>query len=206
MRCFQRRMATMEQQQEIIPTKQAQAQAWSPSAPYANTIQVAGFSLSPNSFCSCSSFIQSQIFTRCLKCARHDSNNPESLFSSLQSSLGVTHRSPSWNLEWLPTHDSYLLFIAPLLRNLDHQMCFKQRSNIRTRGEDSQREWGLPLSSLPALFSLPPGSWTLQRVPFYCVLTVCMSVNHPQVFHSFLRAPLAFSLELHAQGVIQRGN
>lgn len=222
MRCFWRRTTTMGKQWEGVqfskPKWSLQAPTPRPSPPPdalqterplrfpTQLVSVQHFFFIPNSFCSCSSFIQSQIFTECLRCARPDSDNPELLFSSVLLPR-VTRRSLCWNFERLPIHGSYLLFIAPLLRSLDHQICFKQSSNSRRRGETlreraRERAWGLFLPSLPALSSLLPGSSILHNVTFQHVLMVCISVDHPQLFHSFSRTSFVFSLKRDAGGTI----
>lgn len=102
----------------------------------ATGFDLAQFSSYPHGPASYLSFIQSQIFIGCLACARHSSGNLEIFLFLPPLCLGVTHGSPCRNFERLQTHDSYLLFIAALLRYLDHQICFKQSSSSGSRDEN----------------------------------------------------------------------
>lgn len=87
----------------------------------------------------------------------------------LYSRLEVTRGSPCWNFERLLTHGSYLLFIDSLLRNLDHQICFKQDERWRL----SERVG--PFPARPA-YTVFPSSWELD--PSECDILVCSYSLH----------------------------
>ena len=74
------------------------------------------------------------------KCLLRVEDVPDTVLTILRFSFppysfcrGVSHRSPRWNFGRLPTCGSSLLLTAPLLRNLDHQIGFRQSSNSRKR-------------------------------------------------------------------------
>lgn len=114
---------------------------------------------------------------------------------------GVTCRSPRWNSERLPTHGSYLSFIAPLPGSVDHRMWFQTELNNGRRDENSLSA-GDFLPSPPARSSLLPAGWLPQgRIP---VCSYSLHFCDPPPTLLFLSESLLHArLELQA-GMTQR--